>query len=117
MLSYGYDKIFYMEKRKPHYDLKKFKGLFRKRNTRMITQTARKNAVEIGYASEEEILEVIKNLCNDSFYKSMTTHNNPKLWQDVYKYYDKEKNIRVYIKIQISNNYAVLIQMKKDEEG
>ncbi|WP_435549792.1 type II toxin-antitoxin system MqsR family toxin [Desulfobacterium sp. N47] len=81
-----------MEKRKPHYDLNKFKELFCSVETRFITAAARKGAVTMGYMDEEGIIAVINRLCSEHFYKSMTTHVNHKIWQDVYRYQDDEDN-------------------------
>ena len=49
----------------------------------------------------------------------MTVHSNPRLWQDVYKIEDEEKDVKLYIKLQLGsdNNTAVVIQFKKDEGG
>jgi motility quorum-sensing regulator/GCU-specific mRNA interferase toxin len=105
-----------MEKQKPHYELKKFKKLFSDSKTRLITKTAQQGAATMGYMDEADILSVIKRLGPDYFYKSMTSYQNPKLWQDVYRYQDDEDR-SLYIKLQISidGKKSVLIQMKKDE--
>lgn len=106
-----------MEKRKPHYDLNKLKQLFIIQTTRVITTTAQKGAAALGYMDEEDIVEVINKLCSQYFYKSMTMHQKSKVWQDVYKLKDDDKNL--YIKLQLSadEKQTVLIQFKKDEEG
>ncbi|MBN1382691.1 MAG: type II toxin-antitoxin system MqsR family toxin [Deltaproteobacteria bacterium] len=104
------------EKRKPHYELSRFKTLFQSEDTRFITKQAHKGAVSQGYMAIEDIEGVIDKLCPHHFYKSMTTYENYKVWQDVYKLTDEEK--RLYIKIQFSVDEpkkAILIQMKKDE--
>ncbi len=105
-----------MEKRKPHYGLDRFRELFRRESTRVITATAYKGAVSMGIMDENDILAVIDRLYSQHFYKSMTTHSNHKIWQDVYRYHDDEGNA-LYIKLQLSpdKTKAVLIQMKKDE--
>ncbi|MEW6187383.1 MAG: type II toxin-antitoxin system MqsR family toxin [Thermodesulfobacteriota bacterium] len=105
-----------MEKRKPHYDLKTIKRLFNAVSTRIIRQTAQKNAATIGYMNEVDLLSVVNRLCSDYFYKSMTSYGNHKIWQDVYRYRD-ENDIPLYIKVQLSpdGKNAVLIQLKRDE--
>lgn len=55
----------------------------------------------------EEILELEMN----NFYKSMTAHNNHKIWQDVYHKPIKSKI--AYIKLQIINEKTVIIQFKE----
>jgi motility quorum-sensing regulator/GCU-specific mRNA interferase toxin len=106
-----------MEKRKPHYDLKKLKKLFSNEAPRFITATAQKGAAALGYMDEDDIVEVINKLCSQHFYKSMTTHHNSQIWQDVYKIKDDEKDL--YIKLQLSadKRKTVLIQFKQDEGG
>lgn len=104
------------QKQKPHYVLSEFKILFRDENTRHITLEAQKGAASEGYMTIDDIEEVIERLCSEHFYKSMTSHYNYQIWQDVYKFTDDEKHL--YIKLQFSAQMpkkAVLIQMKKDE--
>jgi motility quorum-sensing regulator / GCU-specific mRNA interferase toxin len=107
-----------MEKRKPHYELKTIRKFFGSPSTRIITQTARRGAVSVGYMDEDDILLVINRLCQDHFYKSMTSYGDHKVWQDVYKYRD-DNDTPLYIKVQLSldRRKAVLIQMKRDEGG
>ena len=106
-----------MEKRKPHYDLKKLKKLFCGQGTRLITKTAQKGAASMGYMDIDDIQTVLKQIGPEHFYKSMTTYQNHKLWQDVYKYRDDDNGL--YLKLQLSTDgkKAVLIQMKKDKGG
>jgi motility quorum-sensing regulator / GCU-specific mRNA interferase toxin len=107
-----------MEKRKPHHDLGKLKGLFRRARTRVITATARKGAVAMGYMDVEAMQGVIERLSPAHFHKSMTTYRDSRIWQDVYRFRDDDGR-RVYIKLQLSfdGKKAVLIQMKRDEGG
>jgi len=108
-----------MEKKKPHYALSRIRELLSEESTRFITTTAQKNAASLGYMDVDAILEVIYRLNRNHFYKSMTAHHNPRLWQDVYKIEDEEKDVKLYIKLQLGsdNNSAVIIQFKKDEGG
>lgn len=103
------------DKKKPHYALKTLKALFRKEETRMVTKMAQKGAASEGYMTIEDIEEVVERLRPEHFYKSMTQHQNHRVWQDVYRIYDGEKAL--YIKLQLSadGKKAVLIQMKRDE--
>jgi len=89
-----------MEKRKPHYALSDLKKLFCGEKARFITQQARKGAVNMGYMDDDAILAVVEKLCPEHFYKSMTSYENHKVWQDVYRYQDGEKSL--YIKLQLS---------------
>jgi len=103
------------EKRKPHYVLSDFKVLFRNENTRVITQIAHKGAVSEGYMTIEDIVGVIDRLCSEHFFKSMTTYQSHKIWQDVYKFVDEEKKLYIKLQFSVDGDKAVLIQMKKDE--
>jgi motility quorum-sensing regulator/GCU-specific mRNA interferase toxin len=104
-----------MEKLNSHYDLNELKRLIKNKNTRYITRTCIKNAHELGF-SETEIIEVVLSLKNNNIYKSMTTHHNPKIWQDVYKIYNSGVNL--YIKVQKSDDdKCIVISFKKDEIG
>ncbi|MDD4998188.1 MAG: type II toxin-antitoxin system MqsR family toxin [Syntrophales bacterium] len=107
-----------MEKRKPHYELKKIKDLFCCTETRVITTTARKGAVLMGYMDDEDIQHAINQLCSEHFYKSMTAYHDHRVWQDVYIYPAEEEKESLYVKLQLSvdGKKAVLIQMKKNEE-
>ena len=50
------------------------------------------------------------NLTNKNLYKSMTTYQNNKIWQDVY--FQKINNHELYIKLQISEQ-AIIISFKE----
>jgi len=67
----------------------------------------------LGYMDEEAILDVIEDIQEDDFYKSMPSEKVPSLWQDVYRV-THDGNI-LYIKLQISanNKKAVIIQFKE----
>ncbi len=106
-----------MEKRKPHYDLKKFKKLFKNKSSRRITNISFKGAFEAGYANEDDIITVINKLTMAHFYKSMTSKYSHKIWQDVYEIIDQDE--KLYIKLQLSPDEkdAILIQFKKSIKG
>lgn len=87
-----------MEKRKSHYDLKKLKKLFCGQGTWHITQVAHKGAASMGYMDVDDILAVVSRLGPDYFYKSMTSYQNHKIWQDVYRYRD-DHDRSLYIKL------------------
>lgn len=106
-----------MEKRTPHYDLKKLKKLFSNEATRLITATAWKGAAAEGYMDEDDIVEVVNKLCMQHFYKSMTSFSNSQIWQDVYKFKEEEKNLYIKLQLSVDNKKTILIQMKRDEGG
>ena len=101
-----------MEKRTPHYKLSKVKSLIQS-NQFIITGTARKTVAYDFAFSEEQIVEAVLSLEMNSFYKSMTSHDDHSLWQDVYKS-KLRNNIRAYIKLQIISETTVIVSFKEE---
>ncbi len=104
-----------MEKRKPHYSLEHIKELLEHECTRVIPRKCKVNAVAIGYLDEEMIVARVKCLTRKEFDKSMTSYENHKIWQDVYKSADDERSL--YIKLQLTvagDEKVVVIQFKTD---
>ena len=67
-----------IDKFRPTYDLEKFKSS----NFRM-TATATDNALDIGF-DIVDVYRVVSTMQPEHFYKSMTSYQNHKIWQDVY---------------------------------
>lgn len=67
-----------MEKRKPTYDLEKFK-----QSNFVITRTAVRTAAELGMDSKD-IKRIVSTMQPSMFYKSMTSYADSHIWQDVY---------------------------------
>lgn len=105
-----------MEKRKPHYGLDMLKMLLLHEATRIVTRSGRQGAVLLGYFDEESMVARVLKLSAQEFYKSMTTHGNSKIWQDVYR--TNDGNVGIYIKLQKSlDGKGVVISFKPlDEE-
>ena len=74
-MGYGADD---MEKRKPTYDLAKFKA-----SNFAITKTAVETAAQLGLDSLG-IREVVSTITPSIFYKSMTSYADHRVWQYVY---------------------------------
>lgn len=72
-----------MEKRIPHCKLLIVKTLVEAGKVRT-THTARVGANELGL-SLSDMLDVVMALTPADFYKSMTTHADHTVWQDVYR--------------------------------
>lgn len=70
-----------MEKRTPHCKLSAVKALVAAGKVRT-THAARAGANELGFALSD-MLDVVKALTPVDFYKSMTTHADYTVWQDV----------------------------------
>jgi motility quorum-sensing regulator/GCU-specific mRNA interferase toxin len=72
-----------MEKSKPSCNLSVIKGLIETGKVRS-TMSALAGGAALGF-DFDGIVSVIKALTPKDFYKSMTTHANHRVWQDVYR--------------------------------
>lgn len=72
-----------MEKSVPHCKLAVVKTLVSQGKVRT-TFSARQGALELGL-DEQGICAVVAALSDQDFYKSMTTHGDHRVWQDVYR--------------------------------
>ena len=71
-----------MEKSKPHCSLKVVKGLVAAEQVRM-TASAVVGGELLGF-NRQAIIAIVAQLKPSDFYKSMTTHGDHRIWQDVY---------------------------------
>lgn len=71
----------------------------------LITRTALLSATLHGLSSNDMIKEIL-SLSNKELYKSMTTYNNPKVWQDVYHHAINQKIF--YIKISVVEKVIIV---------
>jgi motility quorum-sensing regulator/GCU-specific mRNA interferase toxin len=84
--------------------------LFAEQGIMVFTATALFNAAAMGL-SEEQALLVLASLARAMFYKSMTTHADNSVWQDVY--HAPTPNGKVaYIKLTLQQG-TVVIQFKE----
>lgn len=72
-----------MEKGSPHCKLTVVRALIEAGKVRT-THAARVGAIDLGL-SFSEMLNVVMSLTPGDFYKSMTTHEDHTVWQDVYR--------------------------------
>lgn len=72
-----------MEKRKPHYELAAVKRLIEAGQVRA-TASAYQGARAFGVNDLDGMCAVICSLTPACFFKSMTTHADHRVWQDVY---------------------------------
>lgn len=72
-----------MDKRRPTYDLESFKAAFSTAEALNMTITAANDAAALGFG-RSEIVTLLQTMRPLHFYKSMTSHADYKLWQDVY---------------------------------
>lgn len=97
-----------MEKRVAHYSMDSIKELIRQQKY-FVTNSARMGYIELGL-EDEDALGVVLSLTPKNFYKSMTSHHDSKVWQDVY--HSSFGNIQLYIKLQVVEN-AIIIAFKE----
>lgn len=93
-----------MEKRTPHCPLNVIKALIEAGKVRT-TQSARSGAtaLDLDYRG---MLAVIQALTPGDFYKSMTTHADHRLWQDVYRPTTEVGDI--YLKLTVIDDVLIV---------
>ena len=75
-----------------------------------MTYSARKGMFELGFNNKDAV-NAIQGIKDSDFYKSMTTNNNHKLWQDVYR--TLYKGVMLYIKFQQDSDGYFTISFKE----
>lgn len=93
-----------MEKKIAHYPLADVRSLVEKGFVR-VTRTALMNADSLGFGFYD-IIEIVRNLEAGDLYKSMTSHHDQTIWQDVYHF--PEEELDIYLKIQIDGDLVVV---------
>lgn len=99
-----------MEKRTPHYDLARVQADVVRLGVAAFTKAALDGGRTLGLTTAE-MLEVIAGLTRRDFYKSMTTHADHRVWQDVYHAATPVRR-DAYIKITLRDS-APVIQFKE----
>ena len=99
-----------MEKRTPHYDLATIQAIVAMRGVDALTRTARDNAMLMGLDAAA-VLAVIAGLRYPMLLKSMTTHADHTVWQDVY-HAPCPNGKTAYVKLTLRDG-AVVIQFKE----
>lgn len=93
-----------MEKQSPHCKLTVVKALVEAGKVRT-THAARTGANELGLAFSD-MLDVVMALTPTDFYKSMTTHADHTVWQDVYRPVTQAGD--VYLKLTVINDVLIV---------
>lgn len=99
-----------MEKLKAHYSLQEIQMIVAREGSQSFTFAAQRGAESMGF-SRPEALGVVLALTNAMLYKSMTTHSDNKVWQDVY-HSPCSNGKTAYIKLTMRDS-AVVIQFKE----
>lgn len=95
-----------MEKRTPHRKLSVVKDLVQAGKVRT-TATAINGARELGIASVSEMCDIVMSLTTKNFYKSMTTHADHQIWQDVYRFGDP-RGFDIYLKLIVVDDVLIV---------
>src|ERR1022692_2929384 len=93
-----------MEKRTPHCKLAVVKNLVAAGKVRA-TVSALAGGAALGFGFEE-IIDVVVALTPRDFYKSMTTHADHRIWQDVYR--PETPAGEVYLKLTVLDNVLIV---------
>ncbi len=102
-----------MEKKKPHYALGTIKATFVSVRALRITKTAIMCAEALGLELKH-IVTIIQGMTREQFYKSMTSHANSAIWQDVY--HVPHGTIVLYVKFTTDAEGYLVISFKDKEQ-
>jgi len=100
-----------MEKKKPHYPLSDIQRIVETKGANAFTATALMGAASLGLSCEQAVA-VVLGLKRKDLYKSMTTHADHTIWQDVY-HATLKTGLVAYIKVTLRENGTVVIQFKE----
>lgn len=93
-----------MEKNTPHCSLAVVRAKVNAGEIRT-TRTAREGAVALGF-DLEGLIDVVLALTKADFYKSMTTHADHRVWQDVYR--PRTPAGEVYLKLTVIDDVLIV---------
>jgi len=93
-----------VEKRTPHCKLAVVKTMVEAGKVR-VTVSALTGGAALGFGFEE-IVGVVAALTLKDFYKSMTTHADHRIWQDVYR--PKTPGGEVYLKLTVLDDVLIV---------
>lgn len=94
-----------MEKQKPTYSLSDILTQMTNVPAMNLTVSARNGVRQVGMSQADALLAV-QALGRGDFYKSMTTHESHRDWQDVY--HGNWNGVSLYIKFQRDGDYFVV---------
>ncbi len=95
-----------MEKRTPHYALAEIKKAFADPTALNRTYSSKQGADSLGL-DDAAVAAVVQALDHGNFDKSMTSHADHKVWQDVYR--PKHEGTEIYVKFTVDAANALLL--------
>lgn len=99
-----------MEKRKATYDLGTVKETFSSVEKLRMTRTARDDALALGL-SLSDVVSVIQSISPAQLKKSMTSHDDHTVWQDVYNVPFDEREL--YVKFTMDSQGHLVLSFKE----
>jgi motility quorum-sensing regulator / GCU-specific mRNA interferase toxin len=95
-----------MEKRGPHYDLGAILAAFANPATLNRSFVSKQGATALGM-DDAAVVAIIQTLKIADFEKSMTSHTDHKVWQDVYR--PKTGGRELYVKFTLDSRHALFL--------
>jgi len=95
-----------MEKHTAHCKLHTVKALIEAGRV-TATGTATAGARAVGIDSLQGMCDVVLSLTTKDFYKSMTTHANHRVWQDVY-HGETPEGLALYVKLTVIDDLVIV---------
>lgn len=95
-----------MEKHIAHCKLHTIKALIEAGRV-TATATATAGARAVGIDSLQGMCDVVLSLTTKNFYKSMTTHANHRVWQDVY-HGETVDGVALYVKLTVIDDLVIV---------
>lgn len=99
-----------LEKSKPTYDLASIRAEFSTVNGLRMTASARSCAFALGFTLEQ-VVALIQTITREYFYKSMTSHADHTIWQDVY--HVPHEALVLYVKFTVDAQGHLVISLKE----
>jgi motility quorum-sensing regulator/GCU-specific mRNA interferase toxin len=93
------------EKKTAHYPLTQVKKLIEEGKI-FSTKAALETAAALEYTFED-MVDVIRDLEIADLYKSMTTHADHTIWQDVY-HFPAKGDLNIYVKLTVIENVLIV---------
>lgn len=103
-----------MEKYTPHYLLKAIQAQMQDVAGLRLTFSAQMGIVRLDWDYAEAV-KVVSGLVHGNFYKSMTTHTDHRVWQDVY--HAEHLGVELYVKFQcdVDGYFTISFKRLRDE--
>ncbi len=103
------------EKRRPTYNLENIQAAFSTPHGLVATTTAVKTAAALGFG-RQEIVSTVQTIRSAHFYKSMTSHADIRIWQDVYHVPSSAGLLYVKFTVGFVSEFLLLSFKEKDDE-